>query len=273
MDRIPKGKRLHFRDAFRLYVLDDPELQQLANDLSKVVSLDEGRTIRAIVDQAVYEGDCRWPVDYSAKTHIFRLFAWTGMIILDGNDSGLLDYSQTIDNEPFFERLEELVQGFFAKLANEELFAWGYHHFDLTNKRIPFSFWMPANEEKYVDVAFGSFLFGMGRLRGVGGLGPVTRFEGIKVGVGDTLPSPDSSDGHDSPGNVSISGAEKRCEKWLQALPIDPRKKKKDALIEAQNQFEGLSERAFVRAWDKKAPKSWRLQGRPKKQNTAPIKT
>lgn len=64
----------------------------------------------------------------------------------------------------------------------------------------------------------------------------------------------------------SIAAAERACEAWLRKeIEADaPSKAKAAWRADAQSRFEGLSVRAFERAWSLVAPAKWRTAGRPK---------
>jgi hypothetical protein len=71
----------------------------------------------------------------------------------------------------------------------------------------------------------------------------------------------------------AIVSAENACRKWLESqMRVSPKKRPKprgDFFTEAAKKFDGLSERGFVRAWDRAMQSSgaaWSRAGRPKKE-------
>ena len=65
---------------------------------------------------------------------------------------------------------------------------------------------------------------------------------------------------------VSTAAAEDRCRKWLtDKTSEDKCMSKKECRELAIKEIEGLSKRAFDRAWYASAPAAWKQAGRPKK--------
>lgn len=66
---------------------------------------------------------------------------------------------------------------------------------------------------------------------------------------------------------VSKASDEKQCKEWLRSqVALGPKQKPKVAYYKlAKTEIDGLSERAFNRAWDATAPLEWKQRGRPKK--------